>query len=70
MQALCCKALSGVKGFEHKKCFFCGSKQVKKNGQHQGIQQYKCQCCNKYFNGGRRINPQALWQAYTAANKP
>ena len=65
LQVLSYKALNGVKTFEHKKCPFCHSKQVKKNGKHQSIQQYKCQCCNKYFNGGKRLNPQTLWQAYT-----
>ncbi|WP_115610388.1 transposase-like zinc-binding domain-containing protein [Cardiobacterium valvarum] len=46
-----------MKAFEHKKCLFCGSKQVKKNGTHDGKQRYKCTACNKRFSGGSRLDP-------------
>ena len=49
--------------------FFCGSKQVKKNGRQNGKQRYKCHDCGRQFDGGKRINPQALWQAYTAGKQ-
>ena len=39
-----------MKAFEHKKCLFCGSKQVKKNGTRDGKQRYKCTACNKRFS--------------------
>ncbi|WP_455624134.1 transposase-like zinc-binding domain-containing protein, partial [Neisseria sicca] len=42
MQALSYKALKEVKGFEYKKCPFCDSKQVKRNGCRNGKQRYKC----------------------------
>ena len=52
-----------------KNAFFCGSKQVKKNGRQNGKRRYKCHDCGRQFDGGRRINPQALWQAYTAGKQ-
>ncbi|WP_422656494.1 transposase [Neisseria bacilliformis] len=69
MQALSYKALKRFKGFEHKKCLFCGSKQVKKNGVRNGLQRYKCLACGRQFDSGRRPNPQTLWQAYTSGKQ-
>ncbi|WP_416178191.1 IS256 family transposase, variant Zn-binding type [Bergeriella denitrificans] len=43
----------------------CGSKQVKKSGWQNGHQRYKCNTCGRRFDGGRRLNPDALWQEYT-----
>ena len=52
-----------------KKCFFCGSKGVKKNGQRGGRQRYKCASCGRQFNGGKRLNPDELWAAYSAGKQ-
>ena len=54
-----------MKAFEHKKCLFCGSKQVKKNGTRDGKQRYKCTACNKRFSGGGRLDSDTLWQLYS-----
>jgi len=54
-----------LKAFEHKKCLFCGSKQVKKNGTRDGKQRYKCTACNKRFSGGGRLDSDTLWQLYS-----
>ena len=69
LQALCCNALSGVKGFEHKKCPFCGSKQVKKNGRQNGKQCYKYHSCGRQFDGGKRLDPQKIRQVYTTGKQ-
>ena len=37
-----------------KKCFFCGSSNVVKNGLRGRKQMYKCKDCNKQFIGGQR----------------
>lgn len=37
-----------------KKCFFCGSNKVVKNGMRSRKQMYKCKDCNRQFLGGRR----------------
>ena len=55
----------GVKGFEHKKCFFCGSKLVVKNGKRNGKQRYKCNDCGRRFDGGERLDSAFLWQLYS-----
>ena len=44
---------------------FCDSKQVKRNGCRNGKQRYKCHACGRQFDGGRRLNPQEIWQAYS-----
>ena len=49
--------------------FFCGSKGVKKNGQRGGRQRYKCASCGRQFNGGKRLNPDELWAAYSAGKQ-
>ena len=54
-----------VKYFEHKKCFFCGSKRTKKNGKQNGKQRYKCNDCGRRFDGGERLNPAKLWRLYS-----
>ena len=56
-------------GFEHKKCFFCGSKQVKKNGRRDARQRYKCHDCGKQFDGGKRLQNNGLWTAYSAGKQ-
>ena len=50
-----------------KKCLFCGSKQVKKNGTRDGKQRYKCTACNKRFSGSGsgRLESDTLWQLYS-----
>jgi len=47
-----------------KKCFYCGSTILMKNGHRNGKQKYKCHACGKQFLGGDRISPQALWEEY------
>jgi translation initiation factor 2 beta subunit (eIF-2beta)/eIF-5 len=32
-----------------KKCFFCGSKNTKKNGLQNGFQENKCKACGRQF---------------------
>ena len=61
LQALSYKALKGFKGFEYKKCPFCGSKQIKKNGCRNARQCYKCHTCDRQLGGNKRLNPQALF---------
>ncbi len=39
-----------------KKCFYCGSKNVIRNGRKNSKQLYKCNECGKQFLGGRRRN--------------
>ena len=41
----------------------------KKNGSRNGKQRYKCHACGRQFEGGKRLNPQELWQAYTAGKQ-
>ena len=54
-----------MKGFEYKKCFFCGSKRTKKNGKRNGKQRYKCNDCTRRFDGGKRLNSAELWRLYS-----
>lgn len=58
-----------VKCFEYKKCFFCGSKHVKKNGRKNSRQQYKCNDCCRQFIQGNKLNPDELWQLYSAGKQ-
>ena len=51
--------------FEHKKCLFCGSKQVRKDGAQNGKQRYRCVSCHKRSSGGQKPNPNILWQCYS-----
>ena len=37
-----------------KKCFFCGSSNVVRNGLRGRIQRYKCKDCGRRFDGGQR----------------
>lgn len=37
-----------------KKCFFCGSSEVVRNGLRGRIQRYKCKSCGRRFDGGLR----------------
>lgn len=54
-----------VKDFEHKKCLFCGSKNVVKNGKRNSKQRYKCNDCTRRFDGGERLNSALLWRLYS-----
>ena len=54
-----------MKGFEYKKCFFCGSRRVVKNGKQNGKQRYKCNDCGRRFDGGERLNSALLWRLYS-----
>jgi hypothetical protein len=48
-----------------KKCFYCDSKVVRKNGIRNSKQQFKCYSCGKQFIGGFRIDLIELWDSYT-----
>jgi len=52
-----------------KKCFFCGSKKVKKNGRRNSQQRYKCCNCGRQFDGGRRRQSDELWTDYSAGKQ-
>ncbi len=49
-----------------KKCPFCLSQHVKKNGTRRGIHRYKCTECRKQFQSERRpqLFLEQLWNAY------
>lgn len=34
-------------------CIYCGSNHTQKNGNHSGLQRYRCMNCNKRFNAGK-----------------
>ncbi len=68
-QSLILYSFNRNESFEDKNCPFCGSKQVKKNGLRKGCQRYKCNSCNRRFDGGKRLNPDELWHAYTAGKQ-
>lgn len=65
LESLILKGFQGFKGFEHKKCPFCTSRSIKRNGTRNGKQRYQCKACLKRFDGGRRLNPDELWRLYT-----
>ena len=44
---------------------FCGSKQVRKDGTQSGKQRYRYVSCHKRFSGGKKLNPNTLWQRYS-----
>ena len=56
--------VAALKGHEQKKCVFCGSPIVKKNGFKKGVQMYKCHACWRQFQAGERLNPEALLEDY------
>lgn len=35
------------------KCIYCGSNHTQKNGNHNGLQRYRCMDCNKRFDAGK-----------------
>ncbi len=47
-----------------KKCFFCGSKNVVRNGLKGTRQLYKCKDCKRQFVGGRRRDKSAVVTDY------
>lgn len=49
---------------EQKTCFFCHSKQAKKNDKVGSIQRYKCKDCGKQFRGVKRIDVEQLNEDY------
>ncbi|WP_445013497.1 transposase-like zinc-binding domain-containing protein [Neisseria dentiae] len=53
LESLILKGFQGFKGFEHKKCPFCTSRSIKRNGTRNGKQRYQCKACLKRFDGGR-----------------
>ena len=52
-----------------KSCPFCNVKQIRKNGKRNGRQRYQCTSCNRHFDGGNRINSEALWKRYSAGKQ-
>ncbi|MFA9949838.1 transposase [Dentiradicibacter hellwigii] len=48
-----------------KNAFFCGSKQVRKDGAQSGKQRYRCVSCHKRFSGGKKLNLNTFWQRYS-----
>jgi hypothetical protein len=63
------QALKPVKGHESKKCYYCQSSIVRKNGIVKGVQLFKCFVCGKQFLGGFRIDNAVLWDEYTAGKQ-
>jgi len=58
--------LKQVKGYESKKCFYCSSSIVRKNGHKNGKQQFECIACGKHFLGGERLENAKIWEGYTS----
>lgn len=53
-----------------KKCPYCQSSNVKKNGLRNHIQHYKCRCCGKQFlNKPLRPSCEVVWQEYFVAKQ-
>ncbi len=47
-----------------KKCLFCGSSDVVKNGLRGQKQMYKCKSCGRKFTGGRRRSKSQVITEY------
>ncbi len=54
-----------IKGYEQKKCIYCNSPIVRKNGRRKGLQRYICYACKKSFTGGEKLEVEKLWRLYT-----
>jgi hypothetical protein len=61
--------LSYIKGYESKKCFYCQSPIVRKNGLVKGVQLYKCYGCGRQFLGGFRLDNSVLWEEYSSGKQ-
>jgi len=48
----------------HKKCFFCGSKDLVKDGFVNGRQRLKCKSCGKRFIYNKRLSNNKLYKEY------
>ncbi|MFC2406187.1 MAG: hypothetical protein ACFNTM_00590, partial [Cardiobacterium sp.] len=64
-----CPPFIGIHFRTPPKCFFCGSKKVKKNGRRNSQQRYKCCNCGRQFDGGRRRQSDELWTDYSAGKQ-
>ncbi|WP_155814328.1 helix-turn-helix domain-containing protein, partial [Cardiobacterium hominis] len=42
---------------------------MKKDGWQNGKQRYKCKACGKRFDGGKRLQNDELWAAYSAGKQ-
>ncbi|WP_449240228.1 IS1/IS1595 family N-terminal zinc-binding domain-containing protein [Cardiobacterium hominis] len=42
---------------------------MKKDGWQNGKQRYKCKACGKRFDGGKRLQNDELWTAYSAGKQ-
>ena len=47
-----------------KKCFFCGSSNVVRDGLRGRKQLYKCKACGRQFVGGRRLDKNQIITDY------
>ena len=47
-----------------KKCPYCGSSKVKKNGLRNHVQHYKCKCCNRQFQERHKVSVEDVWHEY------
>ena len=52
----------------HKKCFFCGSEDLVKDGFIRGHQRLKCKACGKRFVSNRRFSDSKLYNEYLDSN--
>lgn len=52
-----------------KKCPYCKSSDVKKNGLRNHIQHYKCKCCGKQFLGKSKPSIDTVWNEYLNAKQ-
>lgn len=51
-----------------KKCFYCGAKDTKKRGWKNGVQQWYCKVCKRYFTGRGRVTSDQVNAAYAQGN--
>lgn len=47
-----------------KKCPYCDSSEVKKNGLRNHVQHYKCKCCKRQFQNSHKISVEDVWHEY------
>jgi transposase-like protein len=50
--------------YMHKKCFYCCSNSIVKNGHKDRIHRYLCKSCGRSFIIRKVIDSEALWREY------